>query len=221
MLPEHPIEGNQEAGGSPQPLAQPGQPSADQLAQTMAEIQNRLKAQDAELRALKSGKDRAVDRAVQAMEPMKEQLARMAEYLGVDVSQVQKAQRQIALDSIADEYLNPSQPEPEGTGKGVSVELQHIEAALELPANDSRVTELKLKHGNDPVAFLREATKLKVELATAQSTLTPAEQLLPDGKPASGLPETDAQIKARVLGSYGDPLSPESLKKLGGGAFAR
>jgi len=180
-----------------------------------------LKRQDAVIRALQSGKDKAVDRAVQEIAPVKEQLARMAEYLGVDASQVQKAQRQMALDAIADEYNSPSQPEAESTAKGASVELKHIEAALELPANDSRVTELKLKYGNDPVAFLREATHLKVELATAQSTLTPAEQLLPDGRSSNVQQSNIEKMRAELRGPAIDPWDAAAATQKGGGVIVK
>jgi hypothetical protein len=55
-----------------------------------------------------------------------------------------------------------------------------IDDVLQLPANDSRVTDLKLKFGDDPKAYLSESLKLFGRLA-AQEESTPAEQPIPRG----------------------------------------
>jgi hypothetical protein len=55
-----------------------------------------------------------------------------------------------------------------------------IDEMLELPTNDSRVTDLKLKHGNDPKAYLSEGLKLFAKLGEQRES-TPAEQPMSPG----------------------------------------
>lgn len=212
---DEPKDGNQAAGGTPTPSVAPGQHSEADLSKVIAEINQRVADHEAKIRAFQSGKDKAVDRAVAEIAPMKDQLARFAEVLGVDPAQVKKAQRTLALDDLADEYLKP-QPADEGTPEGASAELQDIVAALDLPANDSRVTNLQLKYGGDPAKFVVEAAKLKKELATAQKEPTPAEQPLPSGG-SGNAPETEAQMRARIFGDAVDPFELGRIKQKGGG----
>lgn len=210
---ETPTEGKPEDGGQearPVPSQPPAQPSTDSLPKWAEEFQ-------AQLRALQSEKDKRWNTEVA---PMKDAVTKIAEKLGIDAGQVQKAQRELALDAIADERLGVQPENPvfgKTESKAVSVELQAIEAALDLPANDARVTDLKLKFASDPAAFLREGVKLAKELATAQPT--PAEQLMPDGGPKVEAPETDAQKRARIFGKNNSFFDDATVRKAGGGPF--
>ena len=88
--------------------------------------------------------------------------------------------RELEIDALLGGSRN-AVPEPAGgtSAAKASLDVQGIDTALELPSNDARVTDLKLKHGSDPVAYLREAAKLKASLPTNEPT--PAEQPLPTG----------------------------------------
>lgn len=218
-----PAEGEQVA--KPVSSEAPAQPSAVELAKVIQDLQKANAIHEAELRALKSAKDRRWDTEVT---PMKDAVARLAEAMGVDISQVKSAQRKIALEDLADTYLDElagdeSQGESPLAGTGAETsnlaELQTIEAALELPANDSRVTDLKIKYGNDVAKFALEGAKLKNELATAQPT--PGEQPLPSGGPKAERPETDEQKRARIFGSPAGIFDEQFAREHGGGVFIR
>lgn len=222
-MPNEPIEGNQgSAGGTganPTPSAQPGQPSAVDYAKSIQELQAKLNAQDAVLRALQSGKDKRWDTEVK---PLQETVDRLAEALGVDANQVKAAQHKLALEDLAEAYIEESEAEPSSIGMGDgeenSAELGTIEAALELPANDPRVADLRLRFGNDVATFALAAAKFKQSLATAPST--PAEQPPPGGSPSRPGPETDAQKRARIFGPPTKGIFDEdSIRSQGGGAF--
>lgn len=53
--------------------------------------------------------------------------------------------------------------------------VKAIDEVMQLPGNDPRVADLKLRHGNDPVAYMREAAKLLANIGV-QKESTPAEQ---------------------------------------------
>lgn len=183
---EKPLEGNLEAPGGtdakPNPSAADSQPLSGDFAQLIAGLQKKIDAQDGEIRALKSGKDKAVDRVVKSNE---ETLAKFAKYLNVDEEQLKKAQRESLLDDLIAERNGGHQPAAPISGKvetqGNSTELGFIDTALELPANDSRVTDLKLKYAGNPSEYLKQALSLKASFQT--NPPSPAEQLPPDGKP--------------------------------------
>ena len=82
------------------------QPSGGNLAETIENLQKKLDAQDGEIRALKSGKDKAVDRAIKENQSTLEKLAK---YLNVDESQVREAQRQSVLDELISERMGGNQ----------------------------------------------------------------------------------------------------------------
>ena len=81
---------------------QPPQSLEANLAKTIADLQRKLEAQDGEIRALKSGKDKAVDRLEKSTG---ETLAKLAQYLNVDEDQLRKAQRESVLDDLIAERL--------------------------------------------------------------------------------------------------------------------
>jgi len=196
---DNPNVGNQQnAGGqdaNPEPSTGQSQPSEGNFAELIAGLQKRLETQDGEIRALKSGKDKAVSRVEKSNEEM---LAKLAKYLDVDERKVAEAQRQSVLDDLVAERVGGRQPVSSSPGKdegkGGTVELQFIDNALELPADDSRVTDLKLKYGSDPASYLREGMKLKSQFIQ-QNPPSPAEMPLPQGQ-APKKAETQAQLEA-------------------------
>jgi hypothetical protein len=107
---EKPNEGNPQAGGEPNANSTSsqgqGQPLEANLAKTIADLQRKIDAQDGEIRALKSGKDKAVTRVEKSQEEM---LAKLARYLDVDENKVREAQRQSVLDELVTERLGGSQ----------------------------------------------------------------------------------------------------------------
>jgi hypothetical protein len=202
MMTDNPNEGNLEgvggSGANQNPSAPAGQPlEADftTLNATLVTLSKKLEAQDGEIRALKSGKDKAVDRALSEIGPVKESIAKIAKYLKVDEEQVRIAQREAVLDALVDERNSGSQPLPvsgQDGEVGRVAELQNIETALGLPPNDPRVTDLKIKYATNPAAFALEGAKLKASLSSGQPT--PAEEFLPQGKGTPQKPDTQAMI---------------------------
>lgn len=87
---------------------------------------------------------------------------------------------QAALDGLKPSS-DPQAGKPEGHAEADVT--QDIDEALHLPANDSRVVDLHLKYGKDPVAYVKEAAKLSALLG-GQKESTPAEQPLPVGTAA-------------------------------------
>lgn len=83
----------------------PSQPSGAKLADTIAQLQKRVNDQEGEIRALKGGKDKAVDRAIKSQEAT---LATLAKYLKVDPETLQEAQRQSVLDELVAERMSGS-----------------------------------------------------------------------------------------------------------------
>lgn len=211
---DEPIVGNQPAGGqgaNPAPSAPGGQPSAVDYAKEIQGLQ-------AQMRALQSEKDK---RWVSEVAPLKDQVARLAEALGIDEKDVKKAQTNLALQDLADAYNETlSEPSSQGSGDGqdLTAKLETIATALDLPENDPRVADLFANYGNDPAQFAIEAAAFKNSLATGAST--PAEQLAPSGAVRSDQPETDAQKRARI---FGDPskgiFDINTVRGLGGGVY--
>jgi hypothetical protein len=108
-------------------------------------------------------------------------------------AQFAQIQRDAVIDQLQQAVFGDSQTQtgaPQGGTPGsAALELQAIDEVLELPANDSRVTDLKLKYRGDPLAYGREAKKLKASFN--QNPATPAEQLLPEGGGASRMSEAE------------------------------
>jgi hypothetical protein len=107
---EKPNEGNLQTGGEPNANSTSsqgqGQPLEANLAKTIADLQRKIDSQDGEIRALKSGKDKAVTRVEKSQEEM---LAKLASYLGVDENKVREAQRLSVIDELVSERLGGSQ----------------------------------------------------------------------------------------------------------------
>lgn len=197
-----PNEGNQEGTGEASAKssssAPSGQPLEADFSATIAALTKKIDAQQGEINALKSGKDKAVDRVIKSQE---ETLARLAQYLNVPEAQVREAQRQSVLDDLVAERLGGRQQEtPAGGTVGVSsiaAELQSVDELLDLPANDSRVIDLKLQYGNDLATYKTQAKALRSVLLSSNNQPSPAEMPLPPGQsPPRKSDKTPEQLQA-------------------------
>ena len=108
--PEGNSGGDGGADANPPSSTASSQPSGANLAETIAQLQKKVNEQEGEIRALKGGKDKAVDRAIKSQEAT---LAKLAKYLNVDEKTLQEAQRQSVLDELVAERtggFSSSQP---------------------------------------------------------------------------------------------------------------
>jgi hypothetical protein len=174
MTVENPDEGNQTqpAGGAEQPTSQTSGGEGQPLPEYVRALENRLIENEKLIKGFQKGTDKQIGQIrgdVKRILELKEQ--------GLSEAQIR---RELEIDALLGGSRS-AVPEPAGgtSAAKASLDVQGIDTALELPANDARVTDLKLKHGSDPVAYLREAAKLKVSLPTNEPT--PAEQPLPTG----------------------------------------
>ena len=189
-----PTEGNQTAnGGAPanaQPSSMGGQPfeGVAELKATLDKALAKLDAQDGEIRALKSGKDKAVDRLTKDVGPMKETLEKLAKYLGVDEEKIRSAEREMIIDELYAEKFGGRQPEQPANGmaasQGKAVDASIVKE-LGLDENDPDVAKVLRESGPDP---------LKLAKVAVSKAKTPAPD--PSGAPAMGTPPalpTDGQ----------------------------
>jgi hypothetical protein len=190
MIPNNQTEGNQTppTGGSEQPTSTPsgaaGQPFPDDV--------TALKSQIANLTKLVNGIQKGTDKQIGQVRGDIKRILELKEQ-GLNESQIQ---RELMLDQIltSQGQSTPVQPSAGSERTGTGFDVGSIDSALELPTNDARVTDLKLKYGSDPAAYLREGLKLKGQLST--TTPTPAEMPLPQGgAPTGKLSDADAEAK--------------------------
>jgi outer membrane murein-binding lipoprotein Lpp len=155
MAVENQVEGTSADGGADAnqtPSKAAGKPLGDDLTSKIDELQRKLDAQAGEINALKSGKDKAVDRVEKSVQSTIEQLAN---YLNVSPEQVQKAQREQVLDALVQERMANS-PEPAAGGtpaqQGLQVEKYPVAEAIalvekyQLPTNDPEFITLLRKN---------------------------------------------------------------------------
>ena len=203
-----PIEGNPNDGGNaPSSDGQPFEAKLAELKSAFDLAVKKLEAQDGEIKALKSGKDKAVDRAVQSITPLKEQVEKLAKHLNISEAEVLKAQRELALDEIVSERIGGGfQPKQDAQGnapkQGSTVEFDIVDELLELPKNDPRVTQLRLEN-KDVVAYKEAAKAFKASLSA--NPPTPAEQLPPQGSAArrDGAEELQRRYLEEMNGARG------------------
>ena len=95
-------------------------------------------------------------------------------------------ERELLLDRLMQDKES-AEPEAVSDKRGKQTNspdiVKVVDEVLGLPENDSRVTDLKLKHGNDPKAYLSESLKLLASLGD-QSESTPGEQPVLQGRGA-------------------------------------
>ncbi len=193
-----PNEGNLQpgAGGAgANPTSFPdGQPLQETLAKVTNDLQRalqRIDSQEGMIKALQSGKDRAVERVVTSNMQMIETLAK---YLNKTPEEVQAAQRQAVLDEMVEAKLSGSQstvtaPANVQSQGATESTTDVVNKSLGLPSNDPRVTDLVMKYGSDTNEYIKQAAALKESLPQPTSP-TPAEMPLPGGG-SGGSPSTD------------------------------
>ena len=221
----NPPQGEGGASANSKPSNPQGQPLEEPtLSQVSSELQRAMKMitdQQGEIKALKKGKDAAVDRVTKSNAEL---IASIGQYLGKTPEEVQEAQRRSVLDDLVNERMNNAQPiassqgsEPQQGTAGSFTDT--IKQTLGLPSNDPRVTDLDLKYGSDQNEYLRQALLLKDSFN--KPVLTPAEQLPPSGSGGAGNSLTDtASLQAAYerdrskLFETAKPGSDELIRKL-------
>jgi hypothetical protein len=103
----------------------------------------------------------------------------------VSDEQLAQIQRDLEFDDLKRRvYGDESNSEDSETGNqrvaAASDFTRVIDEVLQLPENDSRVTDLKLKHRDNPKEYLSEGLKLLARLGTQEES-TPGEQPIPRG----------------------------------------
>lgn len=217
MTEENQTEGKVETGGeqsaNPVSSSAQSQPSSGDLAQTIASLQKKLDAQDGEIRALKGGKDKAVDRVEKSNAEM---LERFAKYLNVDAATLQDAQRQSVLDDLIAERMRGPQPEPtpqgSGSGQGAKVELFDLLKQYGLNENDPDVANALSGAKNSVEA---ENAILKVVVKRANKPIPDASaSTAAQGKPAqsANLESLTAQYQKDMLANRGNRFALDKIK---------
>lgn len=179
VLNEQPLQDGGAAGGNQQPSQTPGNPLEERLNQVSADVQRALGM----IGSIQSDKDKAAFRAETISKDNAGQIAKIAEYLNIPLAQVQEAQRKSVLDDMVQERINNLQPQVTAPSQvqqptGTKVELSDIDKTLDLPANDPRLTALKVVYANDPTGYAIKAGELKASL-NQSSPPTPAEMPVP------------------------------------------
>lgn len=105
----------------------------------------------------------------------------------IPAEQFQTLQRDLEFEEIRRRVLGQEQPDSSDSDAGnnpktAAGEIEKVvDSVLDLPANDPRVTKLKVDFGSDPAAYLRERLKLYATISSAQEESSPGEH-----PPASG-----------------------------------
>ena len=170
-------------------VEQPTPPTSPPAGQPLPDYVVALQSQIAETNKLIKGLQKGTDKQIGQVRGDIKRILELKEK-GYDETQIQ---RELWIDSQI-EGESASSALPAGSGESrAGLDVQSIDTALELPANDSRVTNLKLLYVNDPFTYLREGVKLKASF-NAQP-LSPAEQLPPEGAQPNRQKDTPAQME--------------------------
>jgi len=217
---ETPSDGGQDANLATSTPGQPlKEPTLSEVNATLQTIVKRLDSQDGTLRALQSGKDRAVNRIEKSNQELYEIIGQR---LGVPADKVQEAQRQSVLDEMVNERITGNQPiapVPPGSGSQqgtLESFTSTINTTLGLPSNDPRVTELALKY-TDQNEYLKQAVALR-DTIDAKPAPTPAEGLLPTG---TGVLPTDTSETGLQAAYERERNALYTLHRAGSDAFIR
>lgn len=178
------------SAGQPNPAASQGngdKPTSSFNASKLPEQLESLVTKAVE-KAVQSTKDRRFSNIEKQLDDFKPVLEQVKSILTPEqLRQFNEIQKDAEFEQLKKMvYGNPSTSTSESGNQGRAanseaqgVLLQVVDELLDLPANDSRVTQIKLDHGNDINAYKEAAKKLKQSLETG--TPTPAEQPLPTG----------------------------------------
>lgn len=176
---ENPDEGKAQvsAGGEQPSTASASEKESQPLPEYVAAILNRLDAMEKIVKGVQKGTDKQIRNQVNGS------IERILELAQSGKSKAE-IERELWIDSMmqgrsaTDAEAVSDKDSKADSGDTVRV----IDEVLQLPANDSRVTDLKLKFGNDPKEYLSESLKLLARLGAQEEESTPAEQPLPSGK---------------------------------------
>lgn len=175
------VEGNPQgsAGGTEQSTSSTSEQKGQPLPAYVETILNRLDGVEKRISGVQKGTDKQIRNQVNGS------IERILQLAGEGKTKAQ-IERELWIDSMMQgpESADAS-PGSDQAGKASSpsATIQVVDEVLQLPANDSRVTDLKLKHGNNPKAYLSEGLKLLASLGE-QSESTPGEQPIAQGKSA-------------------------------------
>ena len=193
--------------GQPTPAASgvPSQPLPDVQLQEQLRTLVQEAVKDAQ-KSLQKGTDKQIGQIrndVKRILELKEQ--------GLSESQIQ---RELQVDALLNQNTATETPVPGSATPQPTLDISLIDNLLELPANDSRLTDLKLKYANNPAEYLKQASALKASLKVSQPS--PAEQLLPDGKnPLKGNLQSEYDNRlADIKKQNGGKISPAQLSDL-------
>jgi len=202
------VEGNevQPTGeqGTPNPAASGG------TSQPLPDVQA-LQTELRELRKLMTGVQKGSDKQIGQI---RNDVKRILELKDSGLSEAQ-INRELQLDAL----LNGQNPASETVTQGSvqnqgSLDVSLIDNLLDIPANDPRLTDLKLKYSGNPAEYLKQANALKASLKTPSPT--PAEQLLPEGKtiPKASLQSEYEGRLEQAKKQSGGRITPSQLSDL-------
>lgn len=126
---------------------------------------------------LQSGKDRRIarlEKAVSEFQPVLEKFRGL-----VPDEKLSEIQKDLEFDELkrkvyGDETTREDPPARQQAETPTAEMVKAIDEVLQLPANDPRVTDLKVRYGNDPAAYMKEGAKLLGQIGL-QREPTPAE----------------------------------------------
>lgn len=217
-----PTEGNPTTSGGAPANAQPSSPGGQpfegvaELKATLDKALAKLDAQDGEIRALKSGKDKAVDRISKDVGPMKETLEKLAKYLGVDADKIKSAQREMIIDELYAERFEGRQPERPTNGmvesQGRTADAGVIVKSLGLDENDPDVAAI-LREGGDTLQLAKVAIA-RASKPTPSPASAPAMGTQPIAPMDTSAKIAELQKWQREPSKYRDQIA-ERIKELG------
>lgn len=147
-------------------------------------------------RELQSVKDTRIGKLESAVESFKPVLDRVKELIPAD--KFAALQRDLEFDEMRRRVFgDEAQPGTSDSTAGkpesnAAAEVSKVvDSVLQLPANDPRVTDLKLKHANDPTQYLSEALKLYAKIGQQEDS-TPGEA--PPSNTGGAAPRSDNPI---------------------------
>lgn len=209
-MPEKEIleDGKQPSAGDPGSST----PGASDGAQQLPEWAQRILSDLEETKALARGVQKGTDKQIRNQ--VNNSIERVLELAGKGLSKAQ-IERELWIDSQMagnSEPVDNSPASDKGEGKeDTKAIFRVVDDLLGLPANDPRVTDLKLKHGSDFEAYKSEALKLYQTLSKGQGESTPGEHPVASGGGAA--PKVDNPIK--------DIDDPRALYKLAAQEMAK
>lgn len=174
------LESSGEEGQSTSPTSGEGvQPLPANVAAALKQLTDKIEEQARTIRGLQKGTDKQIAHQVDAS------IERILELAHEGKSKAQ-IERELWLDEMMQKKEGAdAAAAPDKEAKADSPDMTKVvDEALQLPLNDSRVTDLKVKYANDPAGYVREALKLRDSLGQLEAT--PGEQPMPQGGTAKG-----------------------------------